>query len=54
MSDDLTQHTADGKATFKALPGIKRVCAYAGEGRFEVNEKNGKDGKTRQHGVFTA
>ena len=30
------------EATFIALPWIKRGCAYAGEGRFEVNEMNGK------------
>ena len=33
------------EATFRALPEIERGFAYAGEGRSEVDETNGKMGK---------
>lgn len=38
------------EATFTALPQIERGCAYAGEGRFEVNEMNEMNGKMGKQG----
>lgn len=34
-------------ATFRELPGIEHGCAYAHEGRFEVNEMNGTMGENK-------